>query len=383
MRRLILSVLLLSLATPAFAQWRLSPAPRILIGSADGPEVEQFSNIMGVIRQSSGNLVVANMGSNQLRIFDSTGKHLRSVGRSGGGPGEFRQLFALYSGPADTIVAYDVAQGFHLFDPAGAYVRSIGYGRTAPSTMRVWAYGWFDDGTQLAGSPGARDRARQGRWFDSTSFFRMGANGERMAQVGRFPSIEFTGSTFGPMVVVFGPTLAVAVRGHRYCMGFSAEYQIRCADPDGGNPVVIRRASSPAAVDDQAIEQYRALHRALPMPGGGPVPERLKAQREAIARQTVFAARQPHFAHILLASDGELWVERYLTSDGMPRSSFLGNVAETPREWDVFDRNGVWRAAVTVPPRFKPMEVGAGYVLGIRLGEDDVEQVALYTVQRK
>jgi hypothetical protein len=75
-------------------------------------------------------------------------------------------------------------------------------------------------------------------------------------------------------------------------------------------------------------------------------------------------------------------VERYLTTAGS-RISFLGNVPESSREWDVFERSGVWRAAVRVPPRFKPMEVGRDYVLGVRLGEDDIEQVALYTVQKK
>lgn len=85
----------------------------------------------------------------------------------------------------------------------------------------------------------------------------------------------------------------------------------------------------------------------------------------------------------LLAENGELWVQRYRSIDGMPSTSFLGPVSETPREWDVFDRNGVGRATVSVPPRFKPFEVGAGYVLGVLLGADDLEQVALYTLQRK
>lgn len=382
MRPLILLPLLLILPS-AQAQWRLSPTPRVLIGSADGADAEQFNQIMGLVRQSNGNLVVANMGSNELRFFDSAGKHVRNAGRSGGGPGEFRQLFALFRGPADSLMAYDVVQGFHIFDPVGRFARTIAYGRDRPTPMRLWPYGWFDDGTQLAGAQSPRDRGRQGRWIDSMSFFRMDPNGERKAEVGRFPFFEFVGSTFGPMPVVFGPTFAVAVRDSRYCTGFSAEYQIRCADRDGRNPVVIRRADPPTPVTPEAVKQYQDSYRSLSMEGGGAVPEQLKAQRESILQQAVFARQQPYFSRLLLAENGELWVERYQSIDAMRTTSFLGPVSNTPREWDVFDRSGGWRATVSVPPRFKPFEVGAGYVLGVLLGEDDLEQVALYTLQRR
>jgi hypothetical protein len=384
MRPLILPVLLILFAPSAQAQWRLSPTPRVLIGSADGADAEQFNQIMGLVRQSNGNLVVANMGSSELRFFDSVGKHVRNAGRSGGGPGEFRQLFALFRGPADSLMAYDVAQGFHVFDPIGRFARTIAYGRDRPAPMRLWPYGWFDDGTQLAGAQPPRDRARQGRWVDSMSFFRMDPSGERMAEIGRFPFFEFVGSTLGPMPVVFGPTPAVAVRGSRYCIGSAAEYLIRCAELDSRNPVVVvRRADPPTPVTPEAIKQYQDSYRSLSMEGGGAASEQLKAQRESILQQAVFARQQPYFSRLLLAENGELWVQRYRSVDGMPATSFLGPVSKTPREWDVFDRSGVWRTTVSVPARFKPFEVGAGYVLGVLLGEDDVEQVALYALQRK
>jgi hypothetical protein len=69
-------------------EWRISEEPVLRIGMVDGAEEYLFDRIRGVTRLSDGTIVVLNAGDSQLRYFAPDGRHLRSVGRSGQGPGE-------------------------------------------------------------------------------------------------------------------------------------------------------------------------------------------------------------------------------------------------------------------------------------------------------
>jgi hypothetical protein len=50
--------------------------------------------------------------------------------------------------------------------------------------------------------------------------------------------------------------------------------------------------------------------------------------------------------------------------------------------WSVFAPDGTWLADVTLPARFQPFEMGADYVIGATLGEDDVDHVSMYRIRR-
>jgi len=360
--------------------WRVGPSPQLVIG-AEGAEREPFDNIRGVVRQSNGQIVVANMGASALQFFAPDGRFAKSAGRQGAGPGEFQQLFALDLGPADSLMAYDVVQGFHVYDPAGRYVRTIKYSRDPRTPARVWPVGWFASGSLVAARPPRRDGAA-GRWVDSMTFYHADSNGNLGPWLFRYPSFEFAGGgRFGPALVAFGPSLSAAVWPQRYCIGFSARYEIACGAPGSAPTLLIRHRATPVEVSPSSIARFKEITRALPMEGGGPVPEKLKAQREALLESTVFAARQPYFARFLPADDGALWVERYQIEEGMPRSDFRQDILSGPTTWDVFNPSGAWLATVVLPARFRPFQIGADFVLGVRLDPDDVEEVVLFALQ--
>jgi hypothetical protein len=58
-----------------------------------GPEYE-FDAVLAVTGHADGHVVVVQRSGQQLRAFDANGKHLRAIGRSGDGPGEFRFVTA-------------------------------------------------------------------------------------------------------------------------------------------------------------------------------------------------------------------------------------------------------------------------------------------------
>jgi hypothetical protein len=120
----------------------LSPEPDLIIGREGGEPEYEFFRIAGVTRLADGSIVVANAGTAQLRFFDSDGRFLKSIGRRGTGPGEFRNMRGLWVIRGDSLVVWDGGPGLGLFSPGGEYVRTArtadapfdGFGRQYPPT---------------------------------------------------------------------------------------------------------------------------------------------------------------------------------------------------------------------------------------------------------
>lgn len=86
--------------------------PDLEIGVVEGDPVYVFSFVADARTLPNGDVVVVDGGfqgtEQELRIFDSGGRHLRTIGRRGKGPGEFTRLTPLAgvsgerSGPGTT-----------------------------------------------------------------------------------------------------------------------------------------------------------------------------------------------------------------------------------------------------------------------------------------
>lgn len=62
-------------------------------------------------RRSNGDIIVANTGPAKIRIYNPSGSLMQSIGRKGGGPGEFQFLQRVEVIRGDTIDAYDIGSG--------------------------------------------------------------------------------------------------------------------------------------------------------------------------------------------------------------------------------------------------------------------------------
>src|SRR3954469_16440414 len=106
MRVALLALLPLSIAS-AQADWPVSPKPILDVVGIDASGGEGFQNVAGPVRLSNGNLIVADKGSTSIRLIDSKGKLIKSVGRQGSGPGEYR-IIAAGSPCADSLIVWAV-----------------------------------------------------------------------------------------------------------------------------------------------------------------------------------------------------------------------------------------------------------------------------------
>jgi hypothetical protein len=74
------------------ARWTATPVLRI--GSVAGGDAE-FGRLRSLIADAQGNIYVADVQAQQILVFNAAGERTGSMGRSGGGPGEFRSLYSL------------------------------------------------------------------------------------------------------------------------------------------------------------------------------------------------------------------------------------------------------------------------------------------------
>jgi hypothetical protein len=125
---------------PSLEQWAIGAEPLVDLGGEDVPEEEALFRVESAYRLRDGRIIVADGGSTSLKVFDETGMMLRTIGRSGDGPGEFRGINQFERLSGDSLAVWDFAQArLTVFDADGNLGREVRIGatETAISSMRV------------------------------------------------------------------------------------------------------------------------------------------------------------------------------------------------------------------------------------------------------
>ncbi len=131
--------------SPGLPRWTLAPEPDVSIGVLEGDPPYQLFRVTGAVRLGDGTIVVTNVGTQELRYFDSTGAFLRSAGGRGKGPGEFSELRQIYR-RGDTVRAVELDR-YADFDAEGRLLGSTNILDTLHRfALDVWLFrrNWVD-----------------------------------------------------------------------------------------------------------------------------------------------------------------------------------------------------------------------------------------------
>jgi hypothetical protein len=89
-------------------EWVISTEPVLQIGAIEGPEEYQLFQVSDAVRRTDGTIAVGMRGPNSsIRVYSPQGVFLRQFGRTGEGPGEFRDLATLVSLGDGGVAALD------------------------------------------------------------------------------------------------------------------------------------------------------------------------------------------------------------------------------------------------------------------------------------
>jgi hypothetical protein len=78
------------------------------IGSIEGDPEYQFGQVGDIAIDSKGFLYVMDVQAQNLKVYDTEGNYVETIGQRGGGPGEFTGAFFLLMGPGDTLLVPDM-----------------------------------------------------------------------------------------------------------------------------------------------------------------------------------------------------------------------------------------------------------------------------------
>ena len=345
--------------SPTWAEgegWRLSNEPVLTIGVVEGPEEYQLFEVHTALRLRSGEIVVAMFQTNELRFYDSTGTFLRSVGREGGGPGEFSGMLGMWYISPDSLAVFDWGNArVTVLSASGEFGRTY-----FPPVARP--KGPFADGSFLGWSHAWRTEVRgEGIHRGTAIFVHWTRDGELIDTLARRPGNVRNHATVAGRDIMASPPFArnftAAVSADGWFYGARDEFEIEQYSPDGRLRRLIRRAVANRPVTAELAEEWRqwALEHYSPWP---PV------FRDWQANQPVPETMPAHDA-ILSDDEGNLWVAEYR----LP--------AEQP-SWAVFDVGGRFLGNVDTPAGGEVTHIGSDFVLGVWEGEMDVQQVRMY-----
>lgn len=342
-------------------EWRLVPV--VSIGTESLTEEatpQEFGRVSAVALGPDETVFVADAVNHEIRVFGFDGEHVRTFGREGEGPGEFKSIYSV-AWVGDRLLVYDPPQG-RITDFSAAGER-LGERRTAGgmtgSAARLRFY-------QVGPDEVFRWAVTEGLWV---GHFSGGDTGDTVA---RARAEEDLPGGVEPMfcegdgaIGYFGAPFASAFIQHPASGGamytaWGYTYRIVHAGPAGDTLRVIERSG--LAAEPITDEEWTAGHEEYEeflerFPGA-----------ECSPRSFSRPDRKPYIQQIFAASNGWLWVEVVRTA---------GN------RWEFFDREGRLLGGVPVAPvkeRSVPVFRG-NHLATIRQDSLDLDHVDVWRLE--
>lgn len=377
-----LAGLLLTLAPPALAQrttvrdsagitivensraavprtaFTLSATPAVQVtGRNDVLEYLFSPNVAAAGRLSDGRIVVGDQWSFNVRVFGADGRHQRTFGSMGSGPGQLAAIRRIFILPADTIAVVDGR--INLFTPDGRFIRVESMGVQGMTPLARLA-----DGDWISRRGTGKDSVRVFRVSRTASGASPSDTGLRLAVYDpRDTSLHAAGAHVPGVTIAatpFVPSVVIAGLPNGFLLGDGKTFEILEYSANGRLRRIIRRD-----VDLRVTEVDKARYREGELTGKQ---GEARVAAELRLSTTVFPKTIPAFQRIVVDPSGRIWAQDQLRAN------------HVPLKWTVFDPNGKMLGVVEVPVGFRVFEVGTDYILGRLRDAKNQAHIQMYTL---
>lgn len=368
----------LPLAAQAPPRWSL--ASELRIGAdAPGPEYE-FTTIRHIAIGPNGAMYVTQGQEQEIRAYDAQGKYLRTIGRQGGGPGEFTGLGSIgFMG--DTLYTTDFRQRrITLFRSDGSLITTIVaelfelprgidsvFFRPSPQVL-------LPDGSAL-GSAGYASHLVANGQITAAPIYRMTRTARVQDTLAWVPVGSGQGSIQSGTTALFftqpisdAPMSVLAPAARRL-------YVVERPARSGSSAFRV------TAISDRGDTLWRRSYPYRPLPVGPGVADSILnvAVKRYTGGRAGFTADQvkkavfipDHQVTITLAfaaEDGSLWLRR----------EAFGAV----HTWTVIAPDGAIAATLSLPPNVRPMTVIRDTAWGVEMDDLDVPLLVRYRIRK-
>lgn len=347
---------------------------------------EPFTNISGLVEMSGDRAVILDQQESRLVMVNFATGTVSAIGRSGGGPGEWRQPVSVLSGPGGQAIVGDPGLGkLHLVGADGKVSGAI-----LPSA---------EEGIGAISTTMARGTDRQGRLYYQSLPSPTSGTIPDVAEVRRYdPATKktqliitvpsgMTGAASGGQgnfnVRMRSLPLAmtdawVSLPDGRVAVVRAKPYRVDIVDGAGQvktGPVVPYTPLRVTKADRDAYRERAASARPMMIAigggGGSPSPGAMRGPTgQSDIPDSDFPEVMPPFSGrgaVLATPEGEIWVQRTRAAND-----------KTPT-WDIFSATGQLVGKATLKPLSTVVGFGAGVVYVARQDpEDDLRYVEKY-----
>ncbi len=333
------------------------------IGELDGDPNYLLSRVSGAMQLPSGDVVIGNGGTNELRFYGSSGMHQETVGREGEGPGEFEYLRALGRCRPDGFVAYDLnwQANAYLFDRTFVDKTVL---RT-PDGITPYAVSCDADGHRLILGWGreATDGPREGFYQAYDRLLLTTSDGEIEAELGRRLVSERIGSQFGSRPHPAGRQTVFALHDHKVYVGSGERFEVEVLGMDGSTQGLLRGPAVPLEVTASIRNESEAAMLSQ-------VSEARRPEARTQMAGWEWPESFPAYTALQVDLEGVVWLRAY------------GPDPSQNEVWSLLDPMKGYLGDLALGPRQTLLEAGADYVLVLTKDDFDVERVEKYLLDR-
>ena len=348
-------------AAPVRSGWSVDPSPLVTIASGDSSGEAVFVYPTGAARLSNGEIAVSDGSATVPAIvfFDAQGRKVRTVGRSGSGPGEYRTIAWMAQCGPDTLYAYDLwLRRITVMGGSGDFVRQfrlpVGWIPGCSGSGALAVLGAYE--RRVGSSPSLRSATSPLSLHDS--------RGSAPRVLGEVPVWDLAYTDFGGWVLrLAGRIPSVAASSDRVYVGPSDSSSVIVFAMDGR-----RLASLPIQVEPRAPARRHLESAAEYMVSFAP-PGALRDRMRQRFLGVAPAEHLPPFSTLTVDPDGVLWANLSVPGD-------------TTAVLRALDESGRVLGEVRIPVGLKVFEIGRDYVLGTYDDADGAPVVALYRLRK-
>ena len=343
----------------------LGEEPLLVVGDREDDPAHLFGRVVGTARLSDGSVAVVDPTVDEVRIFDKAGEHLRSLGRLGDGPGEFKHAWLVWVRPGDTLWVGDYRPWrYNVFAADGAWSRAVELDPVYFNPPHAGG-GVLSHGALIASRRTGDDS------FDTPDTVIVEAHdpdGKLVGILARLPNMRqgnIRDSSWPDLFVhpVFESRASVSARGERIAMGTSHEAEVRVLDSEYKLTTIVQWNAGDRSVSNADVSAYREDYRAQEAWRSQPT----RVDGPMLSPKRPVAELFPAFDDLLMGNAGHLFVFPY-PRPGQPVPATM-----------VFAPTGKFMCHLTLKPGYSVWEAGSDYLLGVQLDEMENASIIVHS----
>lgn len=292
------------------------------ITSEDMDKEYIFQDLYDLVVDEDENIYVSDMNAARILVFNKIGKHIRTIGKKGQGPGEIARPLSICISPPDKLLVIDVGQFcIHYFSLKGEFLEkystttigaNFGYPKVDSKGNIVAGYLIFGKETKTYT---AKFDPELKTLFTVSSLPVVSKPSDGSSK----PVFDFFELTLGTNMVWD------IARNDNILWGHFTKYEIHVFSPEGTHIKSILKANDPQKITEK--EKERLLEESVP-------------ENSPFRASVEFPNNYPVFLHFTSDEEGRIFVQTYeKTQDG------------EKDYYDVFDSEGKYVAKIALKSR--------------------------------